>query len=235
MAPIQYPQLHDEAWLKDRYVVRSMSAQAIADEIGDGCTKFAVYNALKKFNIPKRTHSSRFPQLNDKEWLREHYIDKQMSTVQIAQLVGSTVGNVGSHLRSAGIPLRTSKEGIAARYPDGRNGEQAANWRGGRQVRNGYIMIYVPDHPRATKAGAVFEHIVVAEKKIGRSLLPGEVVHHINEIPDDNRPENLEVMTRQEHVKTHYGTGTALRKHVEALEKRIEALEAEVRSLRDGK
>lgn len=56
---------------------------------------------------------------------------------------------------------------------------------------DGYARIKF-DHPRASK-GWVREHLVVMEQVLGRSLAPGEEVHHINGIKDDNRPSNLEL------------------------------------------
>jgi hypothetical protein len=38
---------------------------------------------------------------------------------------------------------------------------------------------------------------------LGRKLSPNEVVHHKNEDYTDDRIENLEVMTRSEHMKLH--------------------------------
>ena len=41
------------------------------------------------------------------------------------------------------------------------------------------------------------------EEKIGRKLFRNECVHHINEIRNDNRIENLQLMTLCEHAKLH--------------------------------
>lgn len=47
-------------------------------------------------------------------------------------------------------------------------------------------------------------HRVIAEKKIGRALLPGEVVHHKDENKLNYSEDNLEVLPSQsEHAKLH--------------------------------
>lgn len=72
------------------------------------------------------------------------------------------------------------------------------NWKGGRiSSSTGYIYIKIDGKE-------VGEHVLVAEKKIGRRLEADEVVHHINGDKTDNRPENLQVMTNSEHVKLHH-------------------------------
>lgn len=74
---------------------------------------------------------------------------------------------------------------------------------GRRKSSKGYVMILKKDHPRADKCGYVFEHILVAEQKIGRLISREESVHHINGIKNDNRPENLMIMKNGEHTRLH--------------------------------
>ncbi len=73
-------------------------------------------------------------------------------------------------------------------------------------MRNGYEMVYKPEHHRADSTGCVYEHILVAEEKLGRELNNEECVHHVNEIRNDNRQENLIVFkTLADHTAFHKG------------------------------
>lgn len=76
-------------------------------------------------------------------------------------------------------------------------------WKGGRRLANGYVYLLLPSHPNSNSAGYVGEHISVMSEHLRRPIAPHEVVHHINGIRDDNRIENLIVMTRKAHTHHH--------------------------------
>lgn len=85
-----------------------------------------------------------------------------------------------------------------------KRGTDHPRWGGGRYAaRDGYVLIYKPDHPTAKKDGYIFEHRYVYEMTRGVLLPRNAIVHHINGIKDDNRPENLIVATRAHHSKVH--------------------------------
>lgn len=75
---------------------------------------------------------------------------------------------------------------------------------GHKKKRNdGYISIYFPDHPKSNKEGYIMEHDLIMECFIGRWLKDNEVVHHKNYIRNDNRIENLQLLTKSEHARLH--------------------------------
>lgn len=97
-----------------------------------------------------------------------------------------------------------------ARPTLGMRGEDHPAWKGGRYTnkRDGYVLVYAPSHPSAVKAtngvgGYVLEHRLVMERAIGRCLLPDEDVNHRNGIKDDNRPENLALVSHFAHFEEH--------------------------------
>lgn len=68
----------------------------------------------------------------------------------------------------------------------------------------GYVMVPAPQgHPRANARGLLPWHQLLMESKLGRVLVEGEVVHHKNHRPEDNSPDNLELMDYADHIRHH--------------------------------
>lgn len=73
-------------------------------------------------------------------------------------------------------------------------------------------MLYIPEHHRADSTGCVYEHIVVAEQKLGRELKDEEVVHHIDENRSNNAPENLMIFANTAEHSAYHVTHDAYQK-----------------------
>lgn len=222
----------------DEYINKMRSAQDIASEVG--CDKSAVCRALKRLGIEVRKRTSKYALLSDEKWLRTKYEEEGYSLNEIAEMTGSTAGNVHAHLVSKNIETRSGSEALSVKYPGGRMGEKAARWKGGRRIANqaGYIQIYKPEHPYANQSGYVMEHRLVMEEQLGRYLDPDEDVHHVNEDTADNRPENLVVLNRSEHKLVHSllrraKKKEALSRRTKEQEQRIVELESEMKRLKD--
>lgn len=69
---------------------------------------------------------------------------------------------------------------------------------------------------------------------IGRVLTSDDVVHHINGKKDDNRPENLRVVSTREHRQIHNDEIAAKLRRLAEYERRFGALDDEPREHGEG-
>ena len=104
-----------------------------------------------------------------------------MTVEQVAEAVGSSTDRICTSLRRSGVPAQSR----------GLKGPRHPNWKGGRRLdKDGYVLVYAPDHPHAVN-GTVREHRLVMERIEGRYLDPEEVVDHRDGDKQNNAPENL--------------------------------------------
>jgi hypothetical protein len=138
-----------------------------------------VYNYIKKYGIVSR----------------KKLTEKARKTI--------SEKNKGKISKKKGIPLsKETKEKISLSHK-GKYKKPTEFGGHKKQRKDGYIYVYNPTHKNATKDGYIMEHILIMEKYIGRYLKDDEVVHHKNKIRNDNRIENLELMTFTEHARYH--------------------------------
>lgn len=117
---------------------------------------------------------------------------------EIAGQFDTNMTTVSKTLMRNKIQTRVNKE-------TGKVKQYTSRWNGGISYdTKGHKRLYMPDNPSSI-SGMIAEHRYVMEKHLGRKLNSAEVIHHINKIPDDNRIENLKIMTASEHSKLHNG------------------------------
>lgn len=94
---------------------------------------------------------------------------------------------------------------MRGRHGNHPRGSRHGRWNNDRIVsQHGYAKVRVGrDHPLADPNGYAYEHLIVWVAA-GRSMPnQDEVIHHRNEDKQDNRIENLELLTRSMHGEHH--------------------------------
>lgn len=139
----------------------------------------------------------------DKETLGKLY--EQIGNMQaLSRYLNIPYSSLRSYMVVRGIIPKT--HGWKAPKTITHHGADHHNWKGGTTTSaHGYVFEYAPDHPKNSK-GYVQQHRLVMERQLGRYLTAQEAVHHINGDKQDNRPENLVVLTRSAHQRHHKAT-----------------------------
>lgn len=87
---------------------------------------------------------------------------------------------------------------------NGKKRESHPAWKGGRRFdKDGYVLVYAPDHQWPRRGGYIREHVFVMENALSRRMKPGECVHHKDHDRQNNSVENLEIIQRGQHSKLH--------------------------------
>lgn len=98
--------------------------------------------------------------------IKHLYQEKKLSLSQIAKMLNCSDRLVGINLKRYGIKRRSISE---------------ATFKGTPIIRkDGYVHVYQPHNPRANNRGYVLEHILIAEKALGKFLPLQARTHHYN-------------------------------------------------------
>ena len=160
--------------LRKKYLDEQKPMHTIADELGVSIT--TVFNYMKSYGIPSRSKEETFTMKG-----------RKLSKEQCDRISKMHKGKIVSAETRAKMSQSAKDGGIGHK----------------KKRADGYIAVYFPDHPKSSNTGYIMEHVLVMEALLGRHLNEDECVHHINEKKDDNRKENLKLMTKSEHMSLH--------------------------------
>lgn len=203
---------------------------------GKHFTKPAKYSATQ---WASKTHCSRRcgalkRKVTDREIVSIY--ERGDSSTQIGELFGLSGTHVLRILRSSNVKIREGSENkrLSQSRPEVRKkmseaatgralpesakqilrervGSKNHNWISGITLSVGGYLQFTASAANGEHSEK-FLHTIIAEWKVRRKLLPGEVVHHKDRDKLNNDPSNLEVMTASEHAKLHIQSGEFVRK-----------------------
>jgi hypothetical protein len=163
-----------------------------------------------------------------KQELAKLYSSK--SITQIAKEYSVSTASVWKALQRHYIVIRSKSDGLKNNWELHRSHkpEDQPNYKNGSfNDGKGYIRVLCPNHPHAIKYNGkpkyVLEHVLVWEKANNKPLLKGYIIHHLNGVRSDNRPENLVAVSSKKDHSTW--TLTSL------LEKRVRELDPNAKLL----
>lgn len=133
----------------------------------------------------------------DEETLNRLYHGQGLTTREIASRLQCSNGTVSEWLNKHAIPTRENwKAGVEAARRANRV-ERVAQ----RMLPSGYEYWQSRDPDRTNRI--VYVHRLLAVAEYGFDAVAGMDVHHENNIPWDNRPDNIDLLSGEEHGGLH--------------------------------
>ena len=171
----------DKETLYELYHGKGMTKVEIANELG--CSDVTVGNWMEKLGVPTARVWKRI------DFLKELYINQKMTQQEIAERLGTNKSNISNQLVEADIETRKRGELQHPTIYISQSGYMTCRHRlGGHD--NDRVSFRI--------------HRLVAVAEYGYDDVAGNIVHHKNNHKLDNRPENLEPISRSEHTKHHH-------------------------------
>ena len=205
----------DKTWLKKMYVDEKKTLADIADICGVSGSTISKWR--DKHDLPKRSrseslrraHGTQGGKYNDKQWLQQEYIEKERSAIDISEECGVHFDTIYKRLKEHNIPRRTIKEASNLSDKYGFKGRDHPAWNESTVTyythsRDNYECW---SHNWDNTRDSVFVHRLLAVAEYGIDAVNDKHVHHKNGIRWDNRPENIELLSRSEHTKRHHEQG----------------------------
>lgn len=134
----------------------------------------------------------------NEDWLREQYIDKGKTAAQIADEQDVNTNTITNAMEKSGVEKRDHGEQIKAYWQ-----RQPVSFYTISASQGAYE--YWKDAYDGQQK-RIQHHRLLAVAEYGFDALKGKDVHHKNGISWDNRPENIELLARDEHAKLHSET-----------------------------
>ncbi len=193
----------DRDKLYEIYKERGLTQKEVADEWGCSCT--TVRKWIEKHGIQKHDHDELVSEAltnhnegdhlwHDEKTLSEMYVEREMSTIDIADELGCSPSTIRRRLDEYNIPIRDRSEAVHLGRDGGTNGvNHYYDQRGYEVIKGEQIPTKIYVH-----RWTAYAHNDVSFDEMFKS-----VTHHENTHKHDNRPSNLSLMTNSEHARLH--------------------------------
>lgn len=179
----------DADYLEREYWENGKSLIQIGEECD--CDEVTILQWMKKHDIPRRTpDQEKGTAWKDEDTLRELYWDEGLTLEGIGDKLGCDGSTIATWMKRFDIPREKTPMEKPAYYDIDKDGY--GRWKS--------------KHNQQTYSLKVHQLLAISKGSDPYKVFSGGDynVHHKNSIPWDNRPENIELLTKSEHSRRHY-------------------------------